>query len=121
LHCFELDRVCYRELRRRIRDPRVRVYHKSAECLEEELDDFDCVVSGLPLTSINEKTARTILKASQKAKRFIQYKYFPSDKLLSDFFGNIREERIGIHVIYVCENNGLDRGSNANSYPISRR
>ena len=104
LYCFELDPYFYKELAKKIKDPRFTIFLKSAEYLEQEVANFDCIVSGLPLTALERSVAEMILEVSKKAKRFIQYKYFPSAKMLENYFKNIREEKAGIYIIYVCDN-----------------
>lgn len=107
LACFETDRLFYKHLektRRKLNDSRFEVLNKSAEHLEDYIKNFDCIVSGIPLTSADRAETRRILEISRKAKRYIQYKYVSSEKLLDNYFTSVRKERVGIHVIYVCSN-----------------
>lgn len=107
LTCFETDRLFYNHLeknRKRLNDLRFEVLNKSAEHLEDYVQNFDCIVSGIPLTFVNRAEIGRILKISKKARRYIQYKYVSSEKLLDDYFTSVRKERVGIHVIYVCSN-----------------
>jgi phospholipid N-methyltransferase len=98
-----------------IKDPRLRIVRASAEEFPDHVPDFDCVVSGLPLTSMAEEVVHRILSESRKAQRYIQYKYFPEGNLLRKYFSHIKfrvEVRNPIPaLIYVCRNghNGQDK------------
>ena len=54
-----------------INDLRLTVIGDSAENFYEYVDEFDCVVSGLPLTLMPKPIVHKILEASAKARRFI--------------------------------------------------
>lgn len=91
-----------------INDPRLTVIGKGAEHFLEYVPDFDCVVSGLPLTSMPGGVVHKILEASTQAKRFIQYKYFPEGDLLKRYFQHVKSRVVlrnmpPLTLVYVCE------------------
>lgn len=97
-----------------INDPRLTIVRASAENFPdyfEDLDSIDCIVSGLPLTSMPKHTVKKILESSKKSRRYIQYKYFPEKKLLEDYFESVEAKVIWRNVppalLYVCHNNGF--------------
>ena len=107
LTCLEIEKEFCEELRR-YNDSRLRVINESAEELRNYLNGNDCIISGLPLTSLPHNIRSRILE-SVKDYRFIQYKYFPSRRLLEDYFSEIKVKRVLLNippaVVYVCHNN----------------
>lgn len=95
-----------------IQDSRLRIVRASAEEFPDYVSDFDCIVSGLPLTSMPKSVVDKILSDSKKAKRYIQYKYFPEKKLLENYFDNVKARIVWRNVppalVYVCSNNGFN-------------
>lgn len=91
-----------------INDDRLKIRGESAEYFSDYVRDFDCVVSGLPLTSMPKEIVHKILETSRRAERFIQYKYFPEGDLLKEYFSNV-ESRVVVRnmppftLVYVCE------------------
>ena len=111
LIAFEIDKRFCKNLEK-IKDSRLKVI---CDCVLDSKDylqdinyEIDCIVSGLPLTSLDKNQARGILDFCSKSKRFIQYKYFKSDKLLRDYFSEIRVEKVSRNLppalIYICSN-----------------
>ena len=91
-----------------IKSSRLKIIKNSAENFSDYVSDFDCVVSGLPLTSMPEEAVDKILECAKKA-RFIQYKYFPERKLLERYFKSVRGKIVWGNfppaIVYVCDNN----------------
>lgn len=91
----------------KINDPRLKIINASAENFPDYVDDFDCVVSGLPLSSMKKEIIERILENSRKA-RFIQYKYFPTKMLLEEYFKSVSAKiifrNIPPAIIYNCSN-----------------
>lgn len=92
-----------------INDPRLTIIGESAEDFYEYVNGFDCVVSGLPLTSMPKNVVHNILEKSKKAKRFIQYKYFPEGDLLRKYFSDIKTKIVlrnipPLALVYICNN-----------------
>jgi phospholipid N-methyltransferase len=108
---FEINPSLYKHLEK-ITDPRFIPVKDSAENLEYHLEkmnfDADCIVSGLPLTSLKRTTRNKILEACSKHSQFIQYKYWGSKKLLEDYFLNVNLKHVLRNfppaVIYTCSN-----------------
>lgn len=103
---FEINPALFRHLKK-IHDSRLTLVQDSAERLDEYISQFDCVVSGLPLTSLPNPVCYRILDQARKARRFIQYKYASSTRMLEEYFSKIRVKREWRNfppaVIYVCE------------------
>ncbi len=97
---FEIDPEFAETLRRRIDDPRVVVLHASAEHLGWHLDEIgeahvDCVISGLPFTSLPRQTTEAILRATRASLApdgvFVAYQYTPALlRLLRSYFPTVR-------------------------------
>ena len=114
LTAFEIIPELFEDLLQ-INDSRLTIVSASAENFIDYVPDFDCVVSGLPLTTMFRKSREIvdkILSDSRSAQRYIQYKYFPSKRLLKDYFEHVRGSMIWRNVppalIYVCSNNGSE-------------
>ena len=91
-----------------IDDDRLTVVGHSAEDFYKYVPDFDCIVSGLPLTSMPKHIVHKILEASSQAQRFIQYKYFPEGDLLKEYFSSVKSRVVlrnlpPLTLVYVCE------------------
>lgn len=83
LLCFEIDRG-FAEKLKNIRDSRLIVINDSAENIEIHLKEngfckADCVISGLPLASLPQKTSRSILKNiyayMENGGQYVQFQY----------------------------------------------
>jgi len=94
---FELNDEFYESLSNRIKDPRVKIIHDSAEFLDkytEEGEKMDCVVSSLPLMVFPEKLRLGVINASYdilKPKgQYMQFQYsLQSKKLLESIFKSV--------------------------------
>ena len=107
LSAFEINPKLLENLSK-IKNPRLNIINQDAENFFESVPSFDCVVSGLPLTSLPREVTHRILTESKKAKKFIQYKYFPEKKLLRKYFNNVSVRVVWRNMppalVYVCEN-----------------
>jgi len=91
-----------------INDDRLKIRGESAEYFPDYIEDFDCVISGLPLTSMPDDIVHKILEASTQAQRFVQYKYFPEGDLLREYFSSVKSKVVfrnmpPLTLVYVCE------------------
>ncbi len=86
LFVFEVDAYFVDKLREAIADPRVTIIHGSAEDLRnylraDGLDQVDCVISGLPFTSLPREVTHAILQVVratlQPGGLFVTYQYTP--------------------------------------------
>ncbi len=118
---IENNRRLYEQLRQII-DPRFTAVYDTAENLEKrleelEMNEVDCIVSGLPLTSLDGRVKKKVLEACKRHSLFIQYKYWGSKGLLEKYFSRIRTKLVLRNappaVIYVCRN-----ANNFSSYPF---
>ncbi|VVB77840.1 Uncharacterised protein [uncultured archaeon] len=92
-----------------IEDSRLTIIGESAENFQDYIQDFDCIVSGLPLTSMPKNVVHSILNASKEAQRYIQYKYFPEGDLLKQYFSSVKSRVVfrnipPLTIVYICEN-----------------
>ncbi len=86
LFVFELDPVFAKNLDMRLSDPRVRIINASAAQSQEYLARFDalpvdCIVSGLPFTSLPRPVTHAILQTTTAILKFgglfVTYQYTP--------------------------------------------
>ncbi len=114
---FEVNTAFYTDLSARIHDPRVELIHGSAAELEQHIQRLDltapdCIVSGLPFTSLPRFVTHEILSATYQALRpggvFVTYQYTPVlRKLLISHFDDTRITRLVIRnlppaLVFVC-------------------
>lgn len=100
---FEVDPQFVANLRARISDARVAIIDDSAATIGEQLAQrdlpaLDCIVSGLPFTSLPRPVTHAILEATRAALRpdgvFVTYQYTPVlRKLLRAYFPATRIRR----------------------------
>jgi phosphatidylethanolamine/phosphatidyl-N-methylethanolamine N-methyltransferase len=114
---FEVNQQFYDDLQARINDPRVAVISDSAAEINQHLQRMglpqaDCIVSGLPFTSLPRTVTHTILDATRTALRpggvFVTYQYTPVLRnLLRSYFPATRITRyvllnIPPALVFVC-------------------
>lgn len=100
---FEVDPQFVADLQARINDPRVAVIDDSAGSIGEQLAQralpaVDCIVSGLPFTSLPRPVTHDILQATRTTLRpggvFVTYQYTPVLRdLLRSYFPDTRIRR----------------------------
>lgn len=118
LYVFELNEVFYDSLSTKIKDPRVKIFHDSAEKSEFYLnkDNYhhaDFVLSSLPLAVIPKTVKDEILKVSEKILAdqgmYVQFQYsLNAKKMLKNHFRNMNIAFTPINVppafVYYCSN-----------------
>lgn len=118
LYVFELNEVFYDSLVTRIKDPRVKIFHESAEKSEYFLnkDNYhhaDFVLSSLPLAVIPKPVKAQILKVSEKILAdqgmYVQFQYsLNAKKMLKGHFRKMNIAFTPINVppafVYYCSN-----------------
>ena len=97
LICFETNRRFYEHLKR-IDDSRLVVINDSALKCQDYVDNYRCIVSGLPLASFDREMREAVMDLSCTAETFIQFQYTP---LLG---GKIREYFDDVKVKFVARN-----------------
>ena len=107
LTAFEINPGLIKNLSE-IKDPRLQIIQSSAAEFPSFVSEYDCIISGLPLTSMPKETVHKILLSSRNSKRYIQYKYFPESKLLKKYFSKVKV-RIVLRnpipaLVYICSN-----------------
>ena len=107
LYAFEINQKLVKNLKK-IKNNNLYIFNKDAKDFIKYVGSFNCIVSGIPLTFTTKKTNNVILKNAKKAKRFIQYKYFPERKLLDKYFNHIQVKIVWRNLppalVYICEN-----------------
>lgn len=114
---FEVHGPFFQDLQARIHDPRVTILCESAAEVNHYLQEFqlaqpDCIVSGLPFTSLPRPVSHEILEATRAALRsggvFVTYQYTPVlCSLLRSYFPATRITRYVLRnippaLIFVC-------------------
>lgn len=114
---FEVHEPFFNQLQSRIRDPRVQIIGDSAAELHRYLQELnlahpDCIVSGLPFTSLPRPVSHAILQATRSALGpggvFVTYQYTPVLRnLLRSYFPNTHITRYVLRnlppaLIFVC-------------------
>jgi len=112
LICFEINPVFCKQLEK-IDDPRLQVINDDAGNCERYVDNFDCVVSGLPLALFPKSQKEKILDITSRGKRFIQLQYTPLlKKKMRSYFTEVKVKFVARNLppafVFVCE------GSNNN-------
>ena len=108
LTCFEINpKFC--EYLEKINDPRLTVINDYAQNCEKFVKNFDCIVSGLPLTVFPKEQREEILRLSSKSKRYVQFQYNPfMQKQFGAYFKNVKIKFIPLNIppafVYVCTN-----------------
>lgn len=106
LTCFEINPNFCDSLRS-IKDPRLRVINDDAGNFEQHVDDFDCIISVLPLNLLKKSQREKIIAKSSKSKLFIQLQYTPflANKM-KRYFKDVKIEFAPLNFppafIYVC-------------------
>ncbi len=100
---FEIRADFAARLQQRFDDPRVTIIHGSAVDLEQHLrahgaERVDCIVSGLPFTSLPREVTHAILRVTRDrlrpGGRFVTYQYTPALlRLLRSYFPTTRIAR----------------------------
>ncbi|MCK4887397.1 MAG: methyltransferase domain-containing protein [Planctomycetes bacterium] len=108
LTCFEINPVFCKHLKT-INDPRLTVINDDALNCRKYIDDYDCVVSGLPLTVFTKPQRENIIAISSRSKKYIQFQYTPFlQRKLKNHFTDVKLDFIPMNVppafIYVCSN-----------------
>lgn len=117
LLCFETNKALVKELKRKIKDPRLTVYSDSAEKFGRYLKRFgndkaDYVISGLPLVVLPKKVGENIIKEIVSNLHpqgiYIQFQYsLTSLKLFRKIFRQVKVDFTLINIppafVYRCK------------------
>ena len=108
LTCFEINPAFCKHLKK-INDPRLTIINDDAQNCQKYVKDYDCVVSGLPITVFTKPQRENIIAISSKSKKYIQFQYTPFlRRKLSHHFANVKLNFIAMNVppafIYICSN-----------------
>lgn len=108
LKSVEIIPELYKDLEK-IKDERFQPILGNANDFNFISEETDCIVSGLPLSIMEQEELNNILSNIKKKNTlFIQYKYKNESKLLKEYFENVRTIRVWKHfplaVVHVCNN-----------------
>ena len=76
LTCFEINSHFCRHLKM-IKDSRLRVINDDVQNCDQYVNQFDCILSCLPLGIFDKSKREQILALSSKSKTYIQFQYTP--------------------------------------------
>ncbi len=114
---FEINPEFHRDLQARITDGRVEVLHASAAEIDYHIERLglsapDCIVSGLPFTSLPRSVTHAILQATYATLKpggvFVTYQYTPLlRRVLASYFDTTRITRLVLRnlppaLVFVC-------------------
>lgn len=107
LTSFEID-PSFCECLRAIHDDRLTVVNANALQCASYVDDFDCVVSALPLAWFTPEDTKVILDLAHRAGRFIQIQYVPMlTRQMHKQFADVQLKFVAQNLppafVYVCE------------------
>ncbi len=108
LTCFEINPLFSKNLKN-INDPRLTVINDDAQNCQKYVKDYDCIVSGLPLTTFKKPQRENIIAISSRSKKYIQFQYTPFlRKKLKSHFTEVKLNFIPMNIppafIYICKN-----------------
>lgn len=108
LTCFEINPTFCEHLKT-IDDPRLTIINDDAQNCRKYVDDYDCVVSGLPLTVFTKPQRENIIALSSRSQKYIQFQYTPFlRKKMKNHFDEVKLKFIPTNIppafIYVCSN-----------------
>jgi phospholipid N-methyltransferase len=76
LTCFEINSYFCEHLKT-IKDSRLKVINDDVQNYGQYVDNFDCILSSLPLGAFDRSKKDRILALSSKSKTYIQFQYTP--------------------------------------------
>ena len=108
LTSFEINPVFCQHLKT-LNDPRLTVINDDAQNCRNYITDYDCIISGLPLTVFTKAQRENILKITSKAEKYIQFQYTPFlRKKFSNHFDEVKITLVTNNIppafIYLCTN-----------------
>jgi len=76
LTCLEIN-PSFCEHLKKIKDSRLKIINDDVQNCDKYIDDFDCILSGLPLGNFNKSEREQVLALSRKSKTYVQFQYTP--------------------------------------------
>ena len=116
--CFEINKKFCSYLRKEIKDKRLMIINDGAENISKYIKKFniekiDCVISGLPFSTLPKNKKYTIIEATKKTLKtrgkFIAFQFFLNNfkKYLYNYFSKISTKFVPLNIppcfVYVCE------------------
>ena len=108
LTCLEINPNFCEHLQR-IKDPRLKVINDDVQNYGQCIDNFDCVISSLPLGAFDKSKKEEFLALSSKSKTYIQFQYTPFLRTkLRRYFRDIKVKFVPLNIppafVYVSKN-----------------
>ncbi|MGA2915321.1 MAG: rRNA adenine N-6-methyltransferase family protein [Sedimentisphaerales bacterium] len=108
LTCFEINpRFC--EQLKTIKDPRLKVINDDVKNFNKYVNNFDCIISSLPLAAFDKSTEEEVLALSGKSKTYVQFQYNPFLlPKLKRYFRDVKVKFVPLNIppafVYVSKN-----------------
>jgi len=125
LTCLEINPKFCEDLKK-INDHRLKVVNDDVRNYSRNIEDYDCILSSLPL-AIFEKTQRDkIIAISGRAKKYVQFQYTPFLKpKLKRYFEDVEIKFVPLNLppafVYVSENPRSKTGSSTTRVRKNKR
>jgi phospholipid N-methyltransferase len=108
LTCFEINSHFCTHLKT-IKDSRLRVINDDVQNCDQYVNQFDCILSCLPLGAFDRSKREQILALSSKSKTYIQFQYTPFLRpKLRRYFRDIEIKFVPLNIppafVYVSKN-----------------
>jgi phospholipid N-methyltransferase len=108
LTCFEINPHFCKHLRT-IKDSRLKVINDDVQNCGQYVDNFDCILSSLPLGAFDKSKKDRILALSSKSKTYIQFQYTPFLRpKLKRYFRNVEIKFVPLNFppafVYISRN-----------------
>lgn len=108
LTCLEINPNFCEHLKR-IKDPRLKIINDDVKNYEQYVDDFDCIISSLPLGAFDKLKKEEVLALSGRSKTYIQFQYTPFLRpKLRRYFRDVKIKFVPLNIppafVYVSKN-----------------
>ena len=108
LTCFEINSSFCEQLKT-IKDPRLKIINDDVKNCGQYVDNFDCVISSLPLAVFDKSEKEEVLALTSKSRTYIQFQYNPFLKpKLKRYFRDVKIKFVPLNLppafVYVSKN-----------------
>jgi phosphatidylethanolamine/phosphatidyl-N-methylethanolamine N-methyltransferase len=108
LTCFEINSNFCERLKS-IKDSRLKVVNDDVQNCEKYVEQFDCILSSLPLAAFGKLKREEIIALSSRSKTYIQFQYNPFLRpKLKQYFHNVEMKFVPLNIppafVYISKN-----------------
>ncbi len=108
LTCFEINSNFCERLKS-IKDSRLKVINDDVQNCGKYVEQFDCVLSSLPLATFGKSDREKIIALSSRSKTYIQFQYNPFLKpKLKQYFHDVKMKFVPLNIppafVYISKN-----------------